>query len=265
MTGPLPFFVVTVEGAGLPRVLVLIPAYNEQDCIAATIAEVRAAAPQADILVIDDASTDTTGQLATQAGALVLGLPENQGAGGALRAGYRFAADQAVDAAVRVDADGQHDARDIPALLSALHSGADVVIGSRFSGEAGYRVGLARGWAISRLCTHVNRLTGLSFTDPTSGYRAVGPRAIALHAELDQVRFLADTVDALLAAIDAGLTVVEVAVRMRARQGGRASIGPLVSALGFLRTTLSLRRRQPLPPAWPQEPLTVQTVQTRMD
>jgi len=252
MTGPLPSFDVTVDGAGQGRVLVLIPAYNEQGCILTTIAEVRLAAPEAAVLVIDDASTDATGRLAAAAGAEVLGLSDNRGAGSAMRAGFRFAADEGFDVAARVDADGQHDARDIPVLLTAIRDGADVVIGSRFCGAAGYRVGIGRRWAIGRLCVEVNRLTGLGLTDTTSGYRAVGRRAIELYAEEVDSRFLGDTVEALLAAVGAGFTVAEVPVRMRARQGGRASIGPVRSAVGFFRTIRSLRRRLPLgaaPPA----------------
>ncbi|MDQ4038997.1 MAG: glycosyltransferase family 2 protein [Actinomycetota bacterium] len=251
---------MTVDGADPRRVLALIPAFNEQDCIVTTIAQVHLAAPEAAILVIDDASTDATGRLAAAAGAEVLGLGDNQGTGGAIRAGYRVAAAGGYDVAVRVDADGQHDPRDIPVLLTALsQGGADVVVGSRFAaaggsgGSGGYRVGFGRRWAIGRLCVQVNRLTGLAFTDPTSGYRAVGRRAIELYAEDADVRFLGDTVEALLTAIGAGLTIVEVPVVMRARQGGRASIGLVRSAVGFLRTTRSIRRRSPLQAVQPAQ------------
>lgn len=257
MTGPLLSCDVTVDGGGLGRVLVLIPAYNEQDCIVTTIAEVRLAAPDADVLIIDDASTDATGRLAAAAGAEVLGLADNQGASSAMLAGHRLAAAEGFDVAVRVDADGQHDPRDIPVLLNALSKGADVVIGSRFAGGAGYRVGIGRRWAIGRLCAQVNRLTGLGFTDTTSGYRAVGRQAIDLYAEGADLGFLGDTVEALLAAVGAGLTVVEVPVEMRARQGGRASIGPVRSAVGFFRTTRSIRRRPPLHAAQLGEPLSL--------
>lgn len=95
-------------GLASAGVIVLIPAFNEQDCIAAIIGEVRNAAPTAEILVINDASTDATSGLAASAAVGVLDLADNQGALAAMRAGYRFAADQGFDIAVRIDADGQH-------------------------------------------------------------------------------------------------------------------------------------------------------------
>jgi len=264
MTGPLPCFDVTVDGAGLGRILVLIPAYNEQDCIVTTITEVQHAVPDADILVVDDASTDATARLAAAAGGENLGLSENVGAGAAMRAGYRLAAAEGYDVAVRVDADGQHDPRDIPIMLAALREGADVVIGSRFSGNAGYHVGISRRWAMGRLRAHVNRRTGLHFTDTTSGYRAVGRPAMELYAQATDSRFLGDTVQALLTAVAAGLTVVEVPVAMRARQGGQASIGLLRSAVGFIRMTRAVRRR-PLAPGPSPRSEPISTLPTRME
>lgn len=233
---------MTVDRADLGRVLVLIPAYNEQACIVTTIAEVRVAVPNADVLVIDDASSDETARLATHAGADVLTLADNCGAGGAMREGYRYAAAEGYDVAVRVDADGQHDAHHIAHLLARLGQGADLVVGSRFSGTASYAVGLGRRWAIGRLSHQITWLTGTSFSDPTSGFRATGRRAIELYAEESDLRFLGDTIDALLTAVARGLTVAEVPVRMRARQGGRPSMGLVTSAVGFLRTTRSLDR-----------------------
>lgn len=256
---------MTVDEAGLGRVLVLIPAYNEQDRIAATIAEVGRAAPTAEILVIDDASTDETAQIAAAGGAAVLGLAANRGAGGAMRAGYRFAADEGFDVAVRVDADGQHDAYDIPILLAALGEGADVVIGSRFSGGPGYPVGVGRRWAMGRLAAQVARLTGMSCTDTTSGYRAAGRRAIELYADQTDPRFLGDTVKALVTAVAAGLTVIEVPVRMRARQGGHASIGPLRSAIGFFRAARELHRATPLGAPHPQAADAISLVPSTVD
>lgn len=246
---------MTVDGAGLGRVIVLIPAFNEQDCIAAIIGEVRNAAPEAEILVINDASTDATAGLATAAGAEVLDLADNQGAGAAMRAGYRFASTRGFDVAVRIDADGQHNPRDIALLLAGLCDGADLVIGSRFSGDPGYSVGFGRRWATRRLSTQVTRLTGLQVTDTTSGYRAAGRRAILFFAQETDPQFLGDTVTALVTASAAGLRVVEVPVRMRARQGGRASLGLLPSARGFWRMYLSLRSTGAVDDPRPSEPV----------
>ncbi len=246
---------MTVDEPGLGRVVVLIPAYNEQDCIVATIGEVQQAAPGATVLVIDDASTDATPRLAAAAGAEVLGLTVNQGAGGAMRAGYRFAATEGFDLAVRVDADGQHNAADIPLLLAALRDGAEVVVGTRFSDEPGYAVPRVRRWAMGRMSAQVTRLTGLQLTDTTSGYRASGRRAIELYAAETDPHFLGDTVMALITAAGAGLRIVEVPVRMRARQGGQPSLGLFASALGFLRMSRSLSRAAPLAIGQSAEPV----------
>lgn len=237
---------VTVDEPGFGWVIVLVPAYNEQDCLAATIAEIEQAAPWADILVIDDASTDSTASLAAAAGADVLRLDHNQGAGAAMGAGYRIAAARGYDVAVRVDADGQHDAFDIPALLAGLRDGADVVVGSRFSGGPGYAIGFARRWAMGRLSAQVTRVTGLQLTDTTSGFRAAGRPAIDLYARQTDPRFLGDTVAALVDAAASGLRVVEIPVRMRARQGGRPSLRPWPAAMGFWRMSRALGRAVPL-------------------
>lgn len=192
----------------------------------------------------------------------MLSLPANLGAGGAMSAGYRFASEQGFDVAVRLDADGQHDARDLPALLAALDDGADLVIGS-LSGAPDYQVGIARQWAMRRLSGQVSRLTGLSCTDTTSGYRATGRRAIALYAQESDPRFLGDTVEALVDAVAAGPTVAEVPVRMRARQCGQASIGLWRSQIGFVRTTRELQRAVTLGTQVPAEPVGI--LHTKVD
>ncbi len=248
---------MTVDEPGFGRVLILVPAYNEQDCIAATIAEIGLAVPTAEVLVIDDASTDATASLASAAGARVLGLPVNAGAGAAMRAGYGFAAEADYDVAVRVDADGQHDPIDIPDLLAAVRDGADVAVGSRFSGAPGYPIGYGRRWAIRRLSSRVTLVTGVHLTDATSGFRAVSRRAIPLHARETDPRFLGDTVTPLVSAVAAGLEVVEVPVRMRARQGGRPSLGLVASAVGFWRMCRSLSRQVPLESLVPSAPVAV--------
>src|SRR5690349_11661509 len=115
-----------------PRVLIIVPAWNEQASIGSTVTEIRSAMPDADLLVVDDGSSDQTRARAEEAGATVCSLPFNLGVGGAMRAGYRFAQRHRYDVAVQIDADGQHDPRYVPTLVERL-SGADVVIGARFA------------------------------------------------------------------------------------------------------------------------------------
>ena len=117
---------------GRSKTLVIVPAWNEEGSIGATIAELRAAHPEVDVLVVDDGSGDSTAAIAEGAGALVARLPYNLGVGGAMRAGYRYALRHGYAAAVQLDADGQHDPAYLPALLSGLDH-ADIVVGARFA------------------------------------------------------------------------------------------------------------------------------------
>src|SRR5688500_4035717 len=128
------------------RVLVVIPAYNEESTLAGVVAEVRGALPSADVLVVDDCSTDRTRAVALTTGAQVLTLPINLGVGGAMRAGFRYALRYGHDAVLQVDGDGQHDPQDAPRLLAALGD-ADLVIGARFAGTGDYDVRGPRRWA----------------------------------------------------------------------------------------------------------------------
>ena len=119
------------------RVLIVIPAWNEEACIADVVREVRGELPGVGVLVVDDGSTDHTAAIAAEAGATVARLPYNLGVGGAMRVGYRYGYEQGYDAVVQVDADGQHDPRYVPKLIDALDE-ADFVIGARFAGEGDY-------------------------------------------------------------------------------------------------------------------------------
>lgn len=204
------------------RPMIVIPAWNEAEAITDTIRDVRRRLPGVAVLVVDDGSTDGTAALARGAGASVLPLAFNLGVGGAMRAGYRQARASGHDAVVQVDADGQHDAADIERLLDGLDT-ADLVIGARFAGTGDYEVGLARRIAMRLLARVLSRLSGVTLTDTTSGFRAVGPRALALFADDYPVEYLGDTVESLTRAVRVGLDVAQVPVAMHPRQGGQPS------------------------------------------
>ncbi len=226
----------SAEPAG--RMLVVIPAFNEQESLPAVLAEVAAAVPDAHILVVDDGSADATSAVARRAGVEVLTLPFNLGVGGALRTGFRFAREYGFTRMVQVDADGQHDPNQIPALTAPLDS-ADLVIGARFAGVGGYRVGAVRRAVMGFLARTLSRRTGALLTDTTSGFRAFGPRAIALFARDYPVEYLGDTVEALLIAARARLTIAQVPTVMRPRLGGVPSHSAVRSALLLARTVPS--------------------------
>lgn len=238
-----------MAGGAVPlRVLVVIPAYNEAACLGAVIAEVRAALPDVDILVVDDASTDRTSMVAREAGALVVRLPINLGVGGAMRAGFRLATRRGYDAVVQVDGDGQHDASYLPDVLAGLRH-ADVVVGARFAGAGTYEVRGPRAWAMRVLSIAVGAVVGTHLTDVTSGFRAANRRAMHVFAVHYPAEYLGDTVESLVIAHRTGLRIGQVPVVMRPRAGGRASQGWLGSVVYLGRAsvalTLALVRRWP--------------------
>lgn len=205
------------------RALVIVRALNEGPVVGGLVGEIARACPGADVLVVDDASTDDTALVARAAGARVVSLPVNVGMCGAVQTGYRLARDEGYDVAVQVDGDGQHPASEVARVLGALLAGdADVVVGSRFAGGDGYRSTPLRRGGIRLTSKILTRLAGRTITDATSGLRAVRRPAILLFAE----RYPRDyvEVEALLLALRHGLAVDEVPVRMRARVSGRSTI-----------------------------------------
>lgn len=225
--------------AGLDRTLIVVPAFNEEASVGDVIAEIRAKLPGVGILVVDDGSSDATTTRALEAGAMVARLPFNLGVGGAMRTGYRFALEQGYAAAVQVDADGQHDPAGVPALLAALEH-ADIVLGARFAGEGEYSVRGPRAWAMKLFAAVLSRTAGTRLTDTTSGFRATGPRAIALFAEHFPAEYLGDTIESLVIASRAGLIVRQVPASMRPRAAGTPSHNPIKSAVYLGRATLAL-------------------------
>ncbi|KQX69929.1 glycosyltransferase family 2 protein [Angustibacter sp. Root456] len=222
------------------RVLVIIPALNEQDAIAGVVREVRECLPDCDVLVIDDGSRDDTAARARAAGARVAVLPYNLGVGGAMRLGYRYAVSRGYDRAVQVDADGQHDPRFVPELLARVDEGADLVIGARFAGAGDYEVRGPRRWAMRLLSGVLSRVAGTQLTDTTSGFRATSRPMMTLFADAYPVEYLGDTVETLVLAARRGYTVRQVPVSMRVRTTGRPSHSPTKAAIYLGRAFLVL-------------------------
>ncbi len=204
------------------QVLVVIPAHDEEESLARTVAEVRAKAPGVDLLVVDDGSTDRTAQVARAAGAPLVSLPVNLGVGAALQTGFRYALAKGYDVAVQLDADGQHDPAYLaPLLRPVLEGQADVAIGSRYvSGRSSYRAPLLRRLGMVFFSWVVRAAAGRRIADTTSGFRAYG-RAV-MKAGLHD--FPKDFPDAplLIALARRGFRLVEVPVEMRAREAGQS-------------------------------------------
>ena len=216
-----------------------MPAFNEVASVGDVVREVFAALPGIAVLVVDDGSRDETSRVATAAGALVATLPFNLGVGGAMRLGFRYALENGFDNVIQIDSDGQHDPRSVPALLESLGS-ADLVLGARFAGEGEYRVRGPRRWAMLSLASILSRTSKTVLTDTTSGFRASGPRAVALFAEHYPAEYLGDTIEALIIASRSGLIIRQVPVAMRPRAGGVPSHNPFKAAAYLARAALAL-------------------------
>jgi glycosyltransferase involved in cell wall biosynthesis len=212
------------------RVLIVIPAWNEQACIGDVIREVGGELPGVGVLVVDDGSTDDTAAVAAEAGATVVQLPYNLGVGGAMRAGYRYGYEHGYDVVIQVDADGQHDPRYVPKLVDALDE-ADFVIGARFAGVGDYTVRGPRRWAMSMLSAVLSRLGHVKLTDTTSGFRAANRRTVELLAKWYPVEYLGDTIEVLVRLLRNGYKVRQVPVTMRPRQAGTPSHSPIKSTI----------------------------------
>lgn len=221
------------------RVLVIVPAWNEEENVGHTVAEIIGADERYDVIVVDDGSTDSTAAVAKAAGATVLPLPFNLGVGGAMKTGYTYAQRHGYTRAIQVDADGQHNPANIAEVLRGLES-ADISIGARFADVGDYSVRGPRKWAMLFLASVVSRVAGATLTDVTSGFRAANSRAIAQYVRYYPAEYLGDTIDSLVAAAHAGLTVVQVPVAMRARVHGRPSQGAVGSTIYLFRSVFAL-------------------------
>ncbi len=166
------------------RLLIVIPAWNEEEVLGDVLEMVKVEKPSfADILVVSDGSTDATADIARAAGVAVLDLPLNLGVGGAMRAGFQYARRMGYEYACQLDADGQHDPREIDTLIETASSEhADVVIGSRFAGKGNYQARGPRKWAMNLFSVILSRVCKTRLSDTTSGFKLYGPRALSLFA-----------------------------------------------------------------------------------
>jgi glycosyltransferase involved in cell wall biosynthesis len=218
----------------------VVPAWNEEGAIGGVVDEIRAFDPAIEVVVVDDASTDRTADVAEEHGATVLRLLFNVGIGGAVQTGFRYARDVGYDTAVRLDGDGQHDASELPKLLGPLRAGeADLVIGSRFVAPGGtYRPPLARRLGIRVFAALVSLLARERVTDTTSGFVGLNRRGIELFASEYPHDY--PEVEATLVALRSGLRLHQVQVDMRERQAGTSSITFVRSLYYIVKVTLAL-------------------------
>jgi glycosyltransferase involved in cell wall biosynthesis len=207
------------ESAG--RLLVLIPAYNEEEMLGEVIAGVRRTVPESKIVVIDDCSGDRTSEVAHQHGARVIRHPINLGYGAALLTGYRYADRTGARAVVQIDGDGQHDSEGIPDLLARLDEGYDLVLGSRFR-EAGrkYKAPALRAIGMRLFGRIASIALGQWISDPTSGFQALSRRLVRFHARGDHFPPDYPDADILILIGRSGFRICEVVVKMFEKPGG---------------------------------------------
>lgn len=221
------------------NILVIIPAYNEESNLPQTLRNIRTLAPEADYIVINDCSTDSTKELLRKTNAPYLDLPVNLGIGGGVQTGYRYALEHNYDIAIQFDGDGQHDAAYIKDLIAPIVSGqADVVIGSRFITKEGFQSSAMRRFGIGFLSSLIHFLCGVRVKDVTSGMRAVNRKMIEEYA-----RNYAQDYPEPEAILTAGLMkarIREIPVQMHERKSGTSSINAIRSVYYMIKVSIAL-------------------------
>jgi len=243
--------------------LAVVPAYNEQESIARVIDSLHEHVPHFDVLVVDDGSTDRTGEIAQALGARVVRHPFNLGIGGAVQCGFIYALEHGYDYMVQVDADGQHCPDQIERLQDAMRADRrlDMVCGSRFlTKEHGYPAPISRRTGIHIFAFLMSRIVGQRVSDPTSGFRLYNRRAIALFAR-DYPHDYPEA-EAVLMVHHHRLRMAEVPVRMLQRDGGVSSIRSGKSVYYMIKVLfaifIGLARARPVPQPGGDAPVTAQ-------
>jgi glycosyltransferase involved in cell wall biosynthesis len=167
----------------LGKIIIILPAYNEEKNLSRIIREIKTVIPEANILVIDDCSQDFTYNIAQMEGAIVLRHPFNMGYGAALQTGYKYALENGYDYLVQLDSDGQHEPKDIKKILSPVLLGeVDLVLGSRFWEKSAFRQNGMKLLGIKLFCLIYSIITGQRITDPTSGFQAMNRKLIRFYS-----------------------------------------------------------------------------------
>ena len=232
-----------MESNNSRKILIIIPAYNEEENIEKVVNNIVENFPQYDCLVVNDGSLDHTGDLCEKNGYAVLNLPINLGIGGAVQAGYLYAKKYKYDIAIQIDGDGQHNIAYAERMIELLEDGeADVVIGSRFIRKEGFQSSGARRAGIKLLRTLIRICTGTRVYDVTSGFRAVNRNFIEIYSKDYSSDY--PEPEAIVTAVMYGGRIREVPVVMNERQGGVSSIKFWNSVYYMIKVTLAILVRR---------------------
>lgn len=203
--------------------LIIIPAYNESECIKETVIDIIENAKEFDYIIVNDCSDDNTAEICKENNFNFINLPINLGIGGAVQTGYRYAYENDYDIAVQVDGDGQHDVSYLNEMADKLvKEKCDMVIGSRFIKKEGFQSSFARRIGIVYFTKLIKIVTGAEITDPTSGLRMAGRDVIELFAKVYPKDY--PEPESVVAILRQGMKVREISVIMKERQGGVSSI-----------------------------------------
>ena len=221
------------------KILVIIPCYNEQESIERVIENLKANAPFADYLIVNDCSTDKTLRILQANGMNYINNPVNLGIGGGVQAGYLYARENGYDVAVQMDGDGQHDPKYLEKVCAPVIDGTyDMCIGSRFIEKEGFQSSFMRRLGINIISFMIKLFTGKKIYDVTSGYRACNKELIDFFA--DNYADDYPEPEAIITSVLSGFKVGEVPVVMVERQGGTSSIRSLKSAYYMIKVCLAL-------------------------
>lgn len=227
----------------MQKIAAIVPAFNEEESIAAVVADIRAVAAaeglHIDVVVVNDCSLDNTASIIDRLDCIPLHLPINLGIGGAVQTGFKYAYANSYDYAVQVDGDGQHPAQGIPLLYRAMKDqGLDVAIGSRFIDKKGFQSTALRRTGIGYFRRINKLLTGLDISDSTSGFRMINRKALAVVTEHYPDEY--PEPEAIVLYSKHGLKIGEVPVSMRERQGGASSIGTFSAGYYMWKVTIAI-------------------------
>jgi glycosyltransferase involved in cell wall biosynthesis len=221
------------------KIMVAIPAYNEEKNIFRVVQAVKCHYPEVDVVVINDGSRDNTGLEAQRSGAFVINLPQNLGIGGAVQTGYIYASRKDYDAVIQIDGDGQHNPKDLSLMIDAIEKDeVDMVIGSRFIKKTDYESSSMRMLGINFFSRFVSLVCKRDFYDTTSGYRAVNKKVIELFSRYYPRDY--PEVETIVYALKRGVRIKEISVDMDKRQGGKSSITPLKSVYYMIKVTCAI-------------------------
>lgn len=221
------------------KVLIIIPAFNEEESLCNVVKNLKSAAPDVDYLIVNDCSTDRTEALCQEHDFNYITFPVNLGIGGGVQAGYLYAVENGYDVAIQMDGDGQHDPNYIKDVIKPIQDGtADMVIGSRFITKDGFQSSAMRRLGIGFLKFLIRICCGTTVNDTTSGFRATS-RSLTKFFAKNYAQDYPEP-EAIIAAVLEGYRVTEVPVIMHERQGGESSINALKSIYYMIKVSLAI-------------------------